>query len=280
MPILSYANRAMMRRDEGGGKLKRREFIQLAGSFAGSVGMLAAGQTRHGSIALIVDPADVVAGAGPARWAATELEHALGAAGVAVHRYERLSQAKASDLCIVAAGSQSRLAAGILKQYAETLKPRSESLLQAPAGTPEQGILELDKSGDKSPLSKGILELDKSGDKSPLSKGILELDKSGDRSPLSKGILELDKSGDKSPHSKGRAGTGLAEGSEALGLVPGNLQGRKVLLACGTDPRGLVYALLELADRIQYGGDPLSALELRAPVIERPANSIRSVMRL
>src|SRR5215472_17349053 len=252
MPILSYANRAMMRRDEGGGKLKRREFIQLAGSFAGSVGMLAAGQTRHGSIALIVDPADVVAGAGPSRWAATELEHALGAVGVAVHRYERLSQASAGDLCIVAAVSQSRLAAGILKQGAETLnqsaanlKQGAEVLKQSPAGTREQGILK------PSPAATSEQRM-----------------------------LKRDKSGDKSPHSKGRAGTSLAEGSEALGLVPGDLQGRKVLLACGTDPRGLVYALLELADRIQYAGDPLSALELRAPVIERPANSIRSVMRL
>src|SRR5215467_151247 len=104
----------MMKGTEGSGKLKRREFIQLAGSFAGSVGMLAAGQAKRGRIGLIVDPADVGPGAGPARWAASELERSLNEAGVAVHRYERLSQASASDLCIVAAGSQSRLAAEIL----------------------------------------------------------------------------------------------------------------------------------------------------------------------
>src|SRR5215467_13378301 len=170
----------MMKGTEGSGKLKRREFIQLAGSFAGSVGMLAAGQAKRGRIGLIVDPADVGPGAGPARWAASELERSLNEAGVAVHRYERLSQASASDLCIVAAGSQSRLAAEILKQSAENLKQRAEILRQTPAGTSEQETLKQDKSGDKS------------------------------------------------PHSKERAGTGIAESSEALGLVHGNAEGRKV----------------------------------------------------
>jgi hypothetical protein len=37
---------------------------------------------------------------------------------------------------------------------------------------------------------------------------------------------------------------------EALGLVPVNSDGKQVLLACGYDVRGLVYALLELADRV------------------------------
>ncbi len=72
----------------------------------------------------------------------------------------------------------------------------------------------------------------------------------------------------------------VAENPEALGLVPGSVSGRKVLLACARDPRGLVYALLELSDRVQNAANPLSALALRAPIIERPANAVRSVMRL
>jgi hypothetical protein len=228
MPILSNANGVTIRGTKGGGKLKRREFIQLAGSFAGCVGVLPAGQTEHARIALIVDPADVVAGAGPSRWAAAELEHALGAAGVAVHRYERLSQASAGDLSIVAAGSQSRLAAGILKQGAETLNQS--------AGNLKQGAEVLKQGGE---------------------------------------ILKQGPAG-----NSGQAGTGLAESGEALGLVPANLQGRKVLLACGTGARGLVYALLELADRVQNAADPFSALALQAPVIERPSNAVRGLMRL
>ncbi len=44
---------------------------------------------------------------------------------------------------------------------------------------------------------------------------------------------------------------------EALGLLEGMLDGRPVLLACGSDTRGLVYAVLELADRIKCGIAPV-----------------------
>ncbi len=62
---------------------------------------------------------------------------------------------------------------------------------------------------------------------------------------------------------------------EALALLPR----RDALLASGGDPRGLIYALLELADRVGFAADPLKALDIRQPVVERPANSIRSVTR-
>lgn len=67
---------------------------------------------------------------------------------------------------------------------------------------------------------------------------------------------------------------------EAVGLVPVNSDGRQVLLACGHDVRGLVYALLELADRVQYSDYPLGTLNIQEPVIEQPANAIRSITRL
>src|SRR5262249_55213291 len=51
-------------------------------------------------------------------------------------------------------------------------------------------------------------------------------------------------------------------------------------LACGSDVRGLVYALLELADRVQYESDALAAISLKASIIEQPANAVRSVLRL
>ena len=50
--------------------------------------------------------------------------------------------------------------------------------------------------------------------------------------------------------------------------------------ACGHDARGLMYALLELTDRVRNASDPMAALTLPEPVIERPANKVRSVMRL
>ncbi len=82
------------------------------------------------------------------------------------------------------------------------------------------------------------------------------------------------------------AGVTLPAVPEALGLVP--LRGtkkkaasaRRDLLVCGSDVRGLVYALLELADRVQYAAEPLAGLEVPQALVEQPANKIRSIMRV
>jgi hypothetical protein len=76
------------------------------------------------------------------------------------------------------------------------------------------------------------------------------------------------------------AGVNIAAAPETLGLVPARASGRQVLLACGFDARGLVYALLDLADRVRHGADPLAALSIPMPIVERPANIIRSLARL
>lgn len=49
-------------------------------------------------------------------------------------------------------------------------------------------------------------------------------------------------------------------------------------LAC--DERGLVYALLELADRVRHADDPLAELTGLKPQSERPAVPVRSIARL
>lgn len=66
---------------------------------------------------------------------------------------------------------------------------------------------------------------------------------------------------------------------EALVLVPGRLAGRQVALACATDVRGLVYALLEIADRVRCSSSPLEGLLFRPAVVEQPANPIRVINR-
>jgi hypothetical protein len=101
-----------------------------------------------------------------------------------------------------------------------------------------------------------------------------------------------------------RAGIALGDGPERLSLLTTRVSNRDVLLACGTDPRGVTYALLELADRVRTGGGPTgarrtsspspspspssssratalssSSLVQATPVVERPANVVRSVMR-
>ena len=76
--------------------------------------------------------------------------------------------------------------------------------------------------------------------------------------------------------SSAAAGVRVAEVPEALALAPG----KGSLIACGRDARGLVYALLELADRAQYAADPMAALALPKPIAERPANTVRGIARL
>ena len=63
---------------------------------------------------------------------------------------------------------------------------------------------------------------------------------------------------------------------EALALC----QGTEGVWACGHDARGLAYVLLELADRVRHADDPLAALAVPKPVVEHPANTVRSLSRL
>lgn len=74
------------------------------------------------------------------------------------------------------------------------------------------------------------------------------------------------------------AGIAPPKASESLVLISTRVAGCAAVLACGTDPRGLSYALLELADRVRHGTSEM-ALQIGRPVVEKPANSVRSVMR-
>ncbi len=72
----------------------------------------------------------------------------------------------------------------------------------------------------------------------------------------------------------------MPETPEALCLAHTVLESRPVVLACGTDARGLTYALLELADRVGAATEPRQALTLGRPFVETPANRVRGIMRL
>jgi hypothetical protein len=161
----------------------RRNFLAGAGS-AAALSRDARGANRD--VSVVVNPDDPVAGAAPSRWAAAQLQQSLAARGVAARLRDRIVQAPAGDLCVVAAGAASPVAAGA----------------RIPAIP------------------------------------------------------------------------------EALGLLAGKTAGRSILLAAGHDSRGLVYALLELADRVQFSSDPLAALAIPKPMVERPANATRSIARL
>ncbi|MSU49044.1 MAG: hypothetical protein EXS37_08165 [Opitutus sp.] len=72
----------------------------------------------------------------------------------------------------------------------------------------------------------------------------------------------------------------IPAGPEALGVVRTRIENQSALLVCGSDERGIVYGLLELADEVQHAEQPLAALRQTAPVAERPANPMRSVGRV
>ncbi|MCU0917011.1 MAG: hypothetical protein MUC88_20980 [Planctomycetes bacterium] len=163
-----------------------------AGRKADTAGQEVSATGGASSVFIVCDPADVVAAGEPAQWSIKQLQASLSAKSIASGVGQRVGQALAGTLCIVAAGTAS-------------------------------------------PLAREVL--------------------SG-------------------------ASVAVPNSPEALGLVPGQLSGRPVLLACGRDIRGLVYAILELADRVDHAANPLAALEIRLPVTEQPANRVRSIMRL
>ena len=76
---------------------------------------------------------------------------------------------------------------------------------------------------------------------------------------------------------------GFAPGShtqivpEQFRIAPGMLSGSPALLVSARDIRGFVYGLLELAERVQFGG--VVALHLKDAADEAPANRVRSVAR-
>lgn len=76
-----------------------------------------------------------------------------------------------------------------------------------------------------------------------------------------------------------RANVRVPNSPEALVLLPATSGVRPLLLAAGSDARGIVYAVTELADRVRHGDDALGALRVSQPIVERPANPIRSIAR-
>jgi hypothetical protein len=70
-------------------------------------------------------------------------------------------------------------------------------------------------------------------------------------------------------------------GPECFALLPGSVKRTHTagITASGSDVRGYVYALLELAERVRFGADARTALLAVQAGLEKPANEIRSVGR-
>lgn len=72
----------------------------------------------------------------------------------------------------------------------------------------------------------------------------------------------------------------VADGFESYGLVKADWNNRAVLVAAGADSRGLMYAILELADRVKYAADPIADLQTIDRIIEKSLNPVRSIKRV
>ena len=136
----------------------RRRFLKASATLA------AVGLTERWSdaaapgVSIVADPGDAIASAGPARWAARELEEALAARGVVVKRFERAAQAPDGDVCIIAAGSTAPVARDVLQQSRVTLESTAESLALAPGKTAGKAAL-LACGYDVRGLTYALLEL-------------------------------------------------------------------------------------------------------------------------
>ncbi|MEO8735499.1 MAG: hypothetical protein ABI380_03070 [Edaphobacter sp.] len=76
------------------------------------------------------------------------------------------------------------------------------------------------------------------------------------------------------PHDNSRLAS-----PESVRMIPGRLKSTPAILISAIDPRGFVYGLLELAERVQFSHDTLAGLHLSEAIEETPANGVRSVAR-
>src|ERR1051325_11062794 len=67
---------------------------------------------------------------------------------------------------------------------------------------------------------------------------------------------------------------------ESNALAAFQHKGRPSLFVAGSDARGLMYAVLELADQAQHASDPLRSFSSRKSIVEEPFNEVRSIARL
>ncbi|MDX1699196.1 MAG: hypothetical protein R3250_01200 [Melioribacteraceae bacterium] len=78
----------------------------------------------------------------------------------------------------------------------------------------------------------------------------------------------------------GKAGIEIPKNAESLAIIKGEIKNEPVIMVTGSDTRGIIYGILELADRIAYNQNPLMMLKEIENLVEQPANSIRSMTRL
>jgi hypothetical protein len=137
----------------------RRRFLKASAASTG-IALTRVGLTQASApgVALVADPGDATASAGPARWAARELEQSLAASGVAVKSFARVAQSPVGDVCIIAAGSNAPIAREVLKGSGVKLENTAEALALVPGKAAGKPVL-LACGHDVRGLAYALLEL-------------------------------------------------------------------------------------------------------------------------
>jgi hypothetical protein len=86
-------------------------------------------------------------------------------------------------------------------------------------------------------------------------------------------------SADRAPLARGFPSGAAPRAQGSLRLSPGRMNQTPAVLVSAPDPSGFAYGLLELSERVQFGADPLAALDLGGVIEEKPANEVRGVGR-
>ena len=66
---------------------------------------------------------------------------------------------------------------------------------------------------------------------------------------------------------------------ESFALIPTTYYSRKIIIAYGSDSRGLVYALTELSDRFSNNINQNNNFNVKSTIIEKPSTKIRSISK-
>ena len=71
----------------------------------------------------------------------------------------------------------------------------------------------------------------------------------------------------------------LPKENESFALIPINKDKNKIIIAYGANERGLIYAITELLDRLNFCNNLKDVFDLKKTLIERPATKIRSISK-
>ncbi len=164
--------------------------------------------------------------------------------------------------------------AGLVAGY-HFLDPRT----RAQGGTP--GVAIVTDSGDptlnEAPVKWAVEQLREA----LRAKGVsAEIHQELGRTPSGSEVILVSRTGSElSRPLLSAAGLSASQAPESVAMARGRAADRPALLVSGADARGLVYGLLEIADRISHSPDAAAALRNVPNSVETPANPVRSIAR-